>query len=457
MAGFWDGAVFAVLELPLWILGGGHCRGAVENYCPTGSGTSTRVNEASAAVKEFKMRDVFIYDHLRSPRGIGKPNGSLHEITAVNLITQIVSELKNRNELPADSIDEMVFGVVTPLGEQGATTVRMVPVAAGFSHDVPSLHVNNFCASGLEAVSVAAAKIRSGWSQGAIAGGFESMSRTPPGTGGEGVWGVDPAFTSQHPSIPQGVAADLLATLKGFTREDLDSYSLSSQQRAATAQREGRFADAIHPITDIVGSVVLSRDELPQLQITAEVLAELPPAFAQAGQECGFDDLAIANYPHVGRIRHLHTAGSSSSIADGAATILLGTKEFGQKHGLTPRAVIRATATMGSDPLLFLDASPKTSRRALANAGMSVADIDLWEINEAFAAVPLLMIEELKVNHDQMNVNGGAIALGHPLGATGAMILGTLIDELIRTDRHTGVATLCAASGMGIATVIERV
>lgn len=403
------------------------------------------------------MKDVFIYDHARSPRGKGETGGALHEITAVNLGSQVIRDLKTRNELADDAIDEMVLGVVTPVGEQGATTVRMMPIAAGFADEVPGLHVNNFCASGLEAVSVAAGKIRSGWSRAAVAGGFESMSRTAPGTGGDGAWGTDPAFTANHPMIPQGVAADLLATLKGFSREELDEYSLASQQRAYRAQKERYFAEAVVPIRDVAGMILLDRDEHPRPGTTIETLAALPPAFKEVGERYGYDDLAIARYPHVARIQHVHTAGTSSGIVDGAAAVLIGDEEFGKRNGLTPRAVIRSTATMGSEPLLFLDAPPKTSQRALGYAGMSVRDVDLWEVNEAFAAVPLLMIDELNIDHDRVNVNGGAIALGHPLGATGAMILGTLLDELTRRDLGVGVATLCAAGGMGIATVIERI
>ena len=403
------------------------------------------------------MNEVYIYDHARSPRGRGKSTGSLHEITAVNLITQVLAALKERSDLPADGIDEVILGVVTPAEEQGATTVRMAPIAAGFADSVPGLHVNRFCASGLEAVAVAAAKIAAGWMDSAIGGGYESMSRVPAGTGGGGAWGSDPAFTAAHPLITQGIAADLLATMTGVSRGDLDTYSLASQERAAKAQAGGYFDKALVPITDIVGTVALARDEYLRPDTTLEGLAALKPAFELAGVHAGFDQIAIQRYPQISAIKHLHTAGTSSGVVDGAAGVLIGNKEFGERNGLTPRAVIRSSVSRGSEPILFLDAPPETSRQALKRAGMTVADIDLWELNEAFAVVPLFVMSELGIDHDRLNVNGGAIALGHPLGATGAMILGTLLDEMERRSLSTGVATLCAAGGMAIATVIERV
>ena len=403
------------------------------------------------------MNEVYIYDHARSPRGRGKSTGSLHEITAVNLITQVLAALKERSDLPADGIDEVILGVVTPAEEQGATTVRMAPIAAGFADSVPGLHVNRFCASGLEAVAVAAAKIAAGWMDSAIGGGYESMSRVPAGTGGGGAWGSDPAFTAAHPLITQGIAADLLATMTGVSRGDLDTYSLASQERAAKAQAGGYFDKALVPITDIVGTVALARDEYLRPDTTLEGLTALKPAFELAGVHAGFDQIAIQRYPQISAIKHLHTAGTSSGVVDGAAGVLIGNKEFGERNGLTPRAVIRSSVSRGSEPILFLDAPPETCRQALKRAGMTVADIDLWELNEAFAVVPLFVMSELGIDHDRLNVNGGAIALGHPLGATGAMILGTLLDEMERRSLSTGVATLCAAGGMAIATVIERV
>jgi acetyl-CoA C-acetyltransferase len=403
------------------------------------------------------MNEVFIYDHARSPRGRGKPSGSLHEVTAVNLITQVLRALKQRSYLPADGVDEVVLGVVTPADEQGATTVRMAPIAAGFTDSVPGLHVNRFCASGLEAVAVAAGKIAAGWMDGAIGGGYESMSRVAPGTGGAGAWGIDPAFTGAHPIITQGIAADLLATITGIGRGDLDAYSLASQERAAKAQSGGYFDKSMVPITDVVGTVLLDRDEHLRPGTTLEALASLTPAFAWQGAKLGYDAVAIQRYPQVVAIDHGHTAGSSSGIVDGAAGVLIGSREFGSRHGLAPRARIRASVSRGSEPLLFLDGPPETCRQALSRAGMIVADIDLWELNEAFAVVPLFLMSELGIDHDRLNVNGGAIALGHPLGATGAMILGTLLDELERRDLSTGVASLCAAGGMAIATVIDRI
>ncbi|MET7403413.1 acetyl-CoA C-acetyltransferase [Dactylosporangium sp. NPDC005572] len=402
------------------------------------------------------ITDVFIYDHVRSPRGRGKTSGALHEITATNLVTQSLAAVKQRNDLAADGIDEVILGIVTPFGEQGATSVRMAPVAAGFADRVPGLHLNRFCASGLEAVAVGAAKIAAGWTDAVIAGGVESMSRVPPGSGGGGSWGIDPAFTAQYPLVTQGVAADLLAALIGASREDLDRYGVESQRRATAAWDGGYFKRSIVPVTDIVGTVLLDRDEHLRPETTLEGLAVLPPAFAFEGG-LGYDAVAIQRYPHIDYIEHLHTAGTSSGIVDGAAAVLIGNAEFGDRSGLTPRAVIRSSVSRGSEPLLFLDAPPETARQALARAGMSVSDIDLWELNEAFAVVPILMMNELGISHDVLNVNGGAIAMGHPLGATGAMILGTLLDELERRELSTGVVALCAAGGQAIATVIERV
>lgn len=402
------------------------------------------------------MTDVFIYDHVRTPRGRGKSNGSLHEITAVSLISQTLRALKERSDLASDSVDEVILGCVMPGGEQGATTVRMAPIDAGFADEVPALHVNRFCASGLESVAVGAAKVAAGWADGAIGGGFESMSRPQPAAGG-GAWGVDPSFSARHPMSNQGVAADLLATMMGTTREEIDAYSLESQRRTANAQANGYFEGSMTPVRDILGTVVLDRDEHPRPETTAEGLAALAPAFAFHGSTLGGDSVMLQRYPHLEKIEHVHTAGSSSGIVDGAAAVLIGNAEFGQRNGLTPRARIRSSVSMGAEPLLFLDAPPATTRAALKRAGMGVSDVDLWELNEAFAAVPILLMNELGVSHDRLNVNGGAIAMGHPLGATGAMILGTLLDELERRDLSTGVAGLCAAGGMAISTVIERI
>ncbi len=403
------------------------------------------------------MPDAFIYDHVRTPRGRGKPNGALHEITPVRLAEQALRALKERGGLPADGVDEVVLGVVSGAGEQGPTLSRIAPIMAGFADRVPGLQVNRFCASGLEAVALGAAKIAAGSCDAVIGGGVESMSRVPAGSDGGGPWGTDPAVTADHPLVSQGVSADLLAALCGFTRADLDGYALASQQRAARAWAEGRFARSVVPVTDSLGLTVLERDEHLRPETTLEILEKLPPAFEMFGTQLGQDSVALQRYPQLEKIEHLHTAGSSSGVVDGAAAVLVGNAEAGERLGLTPRARIRSSVSMGSEPLLFLDAPPETCRRALARAGMGVNDVDLWEINEAFAAVPLLLMSELGVPHERVNVNGGAIALGHPLGATGAMILGTLLDELERRDLATGVATLCAAGGMGIAMVIERV
>lgn len=403
------------------------------------------------------MSDVYIYDHVRTPRGRGKPNGTLHEVTPIQLIAQTLTAMRERGGLAADGVDEVILGIVTAAGEQGPTLARMAPLAAGFADSVPGLQVNRFCASGLEAVSIGAAKIAAGWADLVIGGGVEMMSRVAPGSDGGGPWGVDPALTNEHPLITQGVAADLLATLIGATREDLDSYSLASQQRASRAIESGFFDASMIPVRDTLGTVLLERDEHPRANTTAEGLAALPPAFAGIGRQVGFDSIAVQRYPSIAAVEHHHTAGSSSGVVDGAAAVLIGSAEAGQRASLRPRARIRSCVSCGSEPLLFLDAPPATCRSALDRVGMSVSDIDLWELNEAFAVVPLMVMNELGIDHDRMNVNGGAIALGHPLGATGAMILGTLLDELERRDLATGVATLCAAGGMGIAMVIERV
>jgi acetyl-CoA C-acetyltransferase len=346
--------------------------------------------------------------------------------------------------------------VVSGAGEQGPMLSRIAPIAAGFANQVPGLQINRFCASGLESVAIGAAKIAAGSCDAVIGGGVESMSRVPPGADGGGPWGTDPILTADHPLVSQGVSADLLATLCGFSRKDLDGYALASQQRAAQAWAEGRFDRSVIPVTDVLGVTVLERDEHLRPETTLDALDKLPPAFQMFGAQLGQDAVALQRYPQLEKIEHLHTAGTSSGIVDGAAAVLIGNAEVGRRLGLTPRARIRSSVSMGSEPLLFLDAPPATCRKALARAGMNAADIDLWELNEAFAAVPLLLMSELNIPHDRINVNGGAIALGHPLGATGAMILGTLLDELERRGLGTGVASLCAAGGMGIAMVIER-
>lgn len=403
------------------------------------------------------MRDAFIYDHVRTPRGRGKPDGGLHEATPVELVRQLLVALKQRNALPDDSLDEVVLGTVSAAGEQGATLPRIAPILAGFSDRAAGLQINRACASALEAISILAAKIGCGMAELAIAGGVESMSRIPMGADGGGPHGIDPRVSFHTPFVMQGVSADLLATLNGYSRTDLDAYALASQQRAAQAWAEGRFAGSIVPVVDVLGTVLLDRDEHQRPDTTMEMLGALKPAFADLGRTMGFDGLAVQRYPEVDRIEHVHTAATSSGIVDGSGVVLIGSAEAGQAFGLKPRARIRSFITLGSEPALMLDGPTPACQRALAVAGLQPSDIDLWELNEAFAAVPLRLMDTLNIPHDRMNVNGGAIALGHPLGATGAMITGTLVDEMERRDVGLGVVTLCAAGGMGIAMVLERV
>lgn len=402
------------------------------------------------------MRDVFIYDHVRTPRGRGKPDGGLHEATPVELVRQLLIALKQRNGLPDDSLDELVLGTVSAAGEQGATLSRIAPILAGFSDRAAGLHINRACASALEAVSIVAAKIGCGMTEMAIAGGVESMSRIPMGADGGGPHGIDPRVSNHTPFVMQGVSADLLATLNRYSRADLDAYALASQQRAAQAWREGRFDRAIVPVVDVLGTVLLAHDEHIRPDATLETLGALKPAFAQIGKTMGFDGLALQRYPEVDRIEHVHTAASSSGIVDGAGLVLIGSAQAGADCGMKPRARIRSFITLGSEPALMLDGPTPACQRALDVAGLVPADIDLWELNEAFAAVPLRLMDTMNIPHDRMNVNGGAIAMGHPLGATGAMIAGTLVDEMERRDVGLGVVTLCAAGGMGIAMVLER-
>lgn len=403
------------------------------------------------------MRNIFIYDHVRTPRGRGKPDGGLHEATPVELVRQLMVALKERGGLPADSVDEVVLGTVTAAGEQGATLPRIAPVLAGFSDRAAGLQVNRACASALEAVSIVAAKIGCGMVDLAIAGGVESMSRIPMGSDGGGPHGVDPRVSFHTPFIMQGVSADLLATLHGYSREDLDAYGLASQQRAAQAWAEGRFSGSVVPVRDVMGTVLLDRDEHIRGAATIESLAALKPAFAELGKSWGSDALAIQRYPQIGRIDHVHTAATSSGIVDGAGLMLVGSEEAGERMGLRARARIRSFVSVGSEPILMLDGPIPACTRALAIAGLQPSDIELWELNEAFAAVPLRLMEAMNVPHDRMNVNGGAIAMGHPLGASGAIIAGTLIDEMERQGLGFGLVSLCAAGGMGIAMVLERV
>ena len=402
------------------------------------------------------MPDAFIFDHLRTPRGRGKSDGALHPITPMSLMAQVLGGLRDRNELDTRLVDDVVLGCVSPVAEQGANIARVATLVAGYDERVAGQQVNRFCASGLEAVNIAAAQVMSGQSVCAIGGGVESMSRVAMGSDG-GAWYCDPAVAHPVHYVPQGIGADLIATLDGYDRERLDGFAAESQRRAAQAWEEGRFARSVLPVRNSVGDVVLVRDEHIRADTTVESLGRLKPAFAGLGEKVGFDVVAQLRYPHVESIQHLHTAGNSSGIVDGAAAVLVGGAEFAAASGLKPRARIRAFTSIGSEPAIMLTGPALVTEKLLARAGMTVGDIDLFEINEAFAAVALRFIRHFDLPPDRVNVNGGAIAMGHPLGATGAMILGTVLDELERRDLRTALVTLCVGAGMGTATVIERV
>ena len=401
------------------------------------------------------MSDVYIYEAVRTPRGRGKRDGSLHGVTPTQLAAQALAALRDRTALDTSLVDDVVLGCVEPHGEQGGDIARTAAIVAGFAETVSGVQINRFCASGLEALNMAAAKVAFGEADFAIGGGVESLSRVPIGSSGMPL-AVDPALASCMGFVPQGISADLIATLHGFSRADVDTFALASQERSAVAQRDTRFARSVISVVDGNGKVLLDRDEFPRPQTTLATLGALAPSFAKMG-DLGFDAVAIGKYPQVERIDHVHTAGNSSGIVDGAAAILVGTRAAGERAGLRPRARIRATATVGSEPTIMLTGPVPAARKALAKAGMTFGDIDLFEVNEAFAAVPLLFMAETGVSHDRINVNGGAIALGHPLGATGAMLVGTLLDELERRGLQTGLVTLCVGGGMGIATIVERV
>lgn len=402
------------------------------------------------------MTDAFIYDHVRTPRGRGRPDGALHEITPAQLCTQVLAGIRDRNALDTGLVDDVVFGVVSPVGEQGAVIPRVAALNAGFDESVPGKQLSRFCASGLEAVNTAAAQIMSGQSDLVIAGGVESMSRVPIGADG-GAWLADPQVAWNLYFVPQGISADLIATLDGFSRAQVDAYALESQRRAGNAWQNDYFSRSILPVKDLVGQVVLDRDEHMRPQTTSEDLAKLKPAFVQAGEQGGFDAVAMQRYPQVETIEHVHTAGNSSGIVDGAAAVLIGGKKMVRKLGQKPRARIRAFASIGSEPTIMLTGPAAATRKVLKRARMTLADIDLFELNEAFASVVLRYMRVLDIPHEKVNVNGGAIAMGHPLGATGAMILGTVLDELERRDLSTALVTLCIGAGMGTATIIERV
>jgi acetyl-CoA C-acetyltransferase len=400
-------------------------------------------------------REAYIFDAIRTPRGKGKPSGALYEVPPIDLLRGLFEAMCARHDLDTARVDDVILGCVTPIGDQGADIARTAVLYAGWDLDVPGVQINRFCASGLETVNMAAEKVRSGWEDLIVAGGVESMSRVPIGSDG-GALMEDPDVREKIGYVPQGISADLIATLEGFTREDVDAVGVLSQRRAAEATREGRFASLL-PVTNRKGETALDHDELIRPNTTMEALAGLNPAFERLG-EAGFDAVALRKYPEAGRIRHVHTAGNSSGIVDGAALVLVGSREAGTALGLTPRARIVAAALVGAEPTIMLTGPAPASKKALRRAGMTLADVDLIEVNEAFASVVLRFMREMGLDDfDRVNVNGGAIAMGHPLGATGAMLLGTVLDELERRDLATGLVTLCVGGGMGIATIIERV
>ena len=403
------------------------------------------------------MAEAYVYDAIRTPRGRGKATGALHEVKPVTLVTGLLEELQSRNTgLDPTGIDDVVLGIVGPVGDQGGVLPRTAALAAGLPQLVPGAQLNRYCGSGLEAVNQAAARLRSGWEDLIVAGGVESMSRVPMGTGGD-PWAMDPETNLATGFVPQGIGADLIATIEGFSRQDVDAFASESQARAAKAWANGHFERGVVPVTDRNGLTILDRDEHVRPDTSMEALSGLKPSFAGIGQLGGFDAVALQRYVDVERIDHVHTPGNSSGIVDGAALVLLGSKEAGRRHELTPRARIRSAAVIGSEPTIMLTGPAPASRRALERAGMTPSDLDLIEINEAFASVALKLMRDLDVDHDRTNVNGGAIAMGHPLGATGAMLLGTAVDELERRDLTTALVTLCIGGGMGIATVLERV
>jgi acetyl-CoA C-acetyltransferase len=403
------------------------------------------------------MSDAYIYDAIRTPRGKGRPDGSLHEVTALRLSADTLNAIKARNGTAADDVEDVIWGNVTQVGEQGGLLARSAVLLSDLDQKVPGLAINRFCASGLEAVNLAANQVRGGAGAGYIAGGVEMMSRVPMGSDGAAI-AVDPSLAFPSYFVPQGISADIIATEFGFSRDDCDLYAVESQKRAARAWDEGRFARSIVPVKDVNGLTLIERDEHMRPETDMQSLGALRPAFKDMGETMpGFDAVAILRYPHLERINHVHHAGNSSGIVDGAAAVLIGSKAFGDKHGLQPRARIRATAKVGTDPTIMLTGPIPATEKALRAAGMAVADIDLFEVNEAFSAVVLRFLQAFDVDADRVNVNGGAIAMGHPLGATGAMILGTALDELERSGQGTALTTLCVASGMGAATIIERV
>jgi len=401
------------------------------------------------------MTHAMVFDAVRTPRGKGKKDGSLHSVKPVDLLGGLLNQLQARHGFDTAQVDDVVMGCVSPVGEQGSVLPKTALLKAGWDVRVSGVQINRFCASGLEAVNLGAQKVASGWEDLVIAGGVESMSRVPMGSDG-GAWAQDPATNAATGFTPQGIGADLIATMSGWGREDVDRFALTSQQRAATAQAEGRFDHSVLPVLDEIGMPVLERDEFIKPRTTMEALASLRASFDDMGK-MGFDAVALSRYPQVERIHHVHTAGNSSGIVDGAAAVIIGSEAKGKSMGLTPRGRIVATALSGADPTIMLTGPMPAARKVLAKAGLTVDDIDLFEVNEAFAAVPMRFMQEMHVPHEKVNVNGGSIALGHPLGATGAMLVGTLLDELERRKLKRGLITLCVGGGMGIATIIERV
>jgi acetyl-CoA C-acetyltransferase len=402
------------------------------------------------------MAEAFIYDHVRTPRGRGKADGALHEVTALNLAAQTLGAVKDRNKIDPKIVDDVVMGCVDPVGEAGGDIARAAALVAGFGDGVPGIQINRFCASGLDAVNFAAAEVMSGQHEMTIGGGVESMSRVGIGASG-GAWPVDPSIAVATYFLPQGISADLIATKYGFSRDDVDAYAVESQKRAAKSWEEGRFKNSVMTVRDPNGLAILAKDEHMRPATTMQTLASLQPSFAQMGDMAGFDAVAIQRYPEIEAVNHVHHAGNSSGIVDGAAAVLIGSKEAGKRAGLKPRARIKAFANIGSEPAIMLTGPVDVTEKVLKKAGMSIGDIDLYELNEAFASVVLRYMQAFEIPHDKINVCGGAIAMGHPLGATGAMILGTVLDELERSGKQTALVTLCIGAGMGTATIIERV
>ncbi|AQR60744.1 acetyl-CoA acetyltransferase [Brevundimonas sp. LM2] len=401
------------------------------------------------------MTEAYIYDAVRTPRGKGKKDGSLHEITGLSLATQVLEALRDRNNLDTSKVDDVILGCVTPIGELGADVARTAVLAAGWDQSVAGVQINRFCASGLEAVNMAAAKVKSGEADFAVGGGVEAMSRVPMGSDG-GAWPVDPSSAFPTYFVPQGVSADMIASKYGFSRDDVDAYSMESHKRAAAAWAAGNFSKSVIPVKNQLGLVQLDRDETIRPNTDMQTLGGLNPSFAMMG-EMAFDSVISQRYPEVARVNHVHTPGNSSGIVDGSAGVLIGTLEAGKALGLTPRARIKGAASIGSEPSIMLTGPEFVTKKLLGKLGMTVADIDVWELNEAFAAVVLRYMQALDIPHDKMNVNGGGISMGHPLGATGAMITGIALDELERSGKETALITLCIGGGMGTATVIERV